>query len=78
VARAAEVELTALHPRSGAELPIGITPSLTDTEAGLDGEWRVSETSFGDDVLTLVCDHGLRHLSASLSEGRNRWLPATA
>jgi hypothetical protein len=41
--------------------------------AGLDGEWRVSETSFGDEVLTLVRDKALRSLSAGFSEGRNRW-----
>jgi len=73
VARANEIELTALHPRSGDQLPIGITLSLTDTLAGLDGEWRVSETSFGDEVLTLVRDKALRSLSAGFSEGRNRW-----
>jgi HK97 family phage prohead protease len=73
VARAAEVELTALHPRSGAELPVGVTLSLRDTPTGLDGEWRVSETSFGDEVLTLVRDKALRCLSAGFSEGRNRW-----
>jgi hypothetical protein len=42
IARAAEVELTALHPRSGAELPIGLTLTLTDSPTGLDGEWRIN------------------------------------
>ena len=73
VPRAGEVELTALHPRSGDQLPIGVTLSLTDTPTGLDGEWRVSETSFGDEVLTLVRDKALRSLSAGFSEGRNKW-----
>lgn len=73
LARAADVELTALHPRSGAELPIGVTLSLTDTPTGLDGEWWISETSFGDEVLTLVRDKALRCLSAGFAEGRNRW-----
>jgi HK97 family phage prohead protease len=73
VARAGEIELTALHPRSAAELPIGITLSLTDTPAGLDGEWRISETEFGTEVLTLVRDKALRSLSAGFTEGRNRW-----
>jgi HK97 family phage prohead protease len=73
IARANEVELCALHPRSGAELPIGVTVSLTDTPTGLDGEWRISETSFGDEVLTLVRDKALRCLSAGFAEGRNRW-----
>ena len=73
VGRAADVELTALHPRSGAELPIGVTVSLTDKPTGLDGEWRVSETEFGSEVLTLVRDKALRCLSAWFSEGTNRW-----
>src|SRR5215216_631741 len=34
VARANEIELTALHPRSGADLPIGVTLTLTDTPTG--------------------------------------------
>jgi HK97 family phage prohead protease len=73
VARAAEVELCALHPRSGAEMPVGITVSLADTDAGLDGQWRISETEFGNDVLTLVRDRALRYLSAGFTEGRSRW-----
>jgi uncharacterized protein len=73
VDRADQVELTALHPRSGAELPIGVTTKLVDTPTGLDGEWRVSETSFGDEVLTLVRDKALRSLSAGFAEGTNRW-----
>ena len=73
VARAGEVELMALHPRSGAEMPVGITVELLDTPAGLDGRWRVSETEFGNDVLTLVRDKALRFLSAGFTEGRNQW-----
>ena len=73
VDRASEVELTALHPRSGADLPIGITLSLTETPTGVDGEWRISETEFGTEVLTLVRDRALRSLSAGFSEGRNKW-----
>ena len=73
VDRAGEIELTALHPRSGDQLPIGITLSLTDTAHGLDGEWRISETDFGTEVLTLVRDKALRSLSAGFTEGRNRW-----
>ena len=33
----------------------------------------MSETSFGDEVLTLVRDKALRSLSAGFAEGRNRW-----
>ena len=73
VPRAADVELTALHPRSGEVLPIGVTMALVDTPAGLDGEWRISETEFGNDVLTLVRDKAVRSLSAGFAEGRNQW-----
>jgi HK97 family phage prohead protease len=73
VGRASEIELTALHPRSGDVLPIGVTLTLTDTPAGLDAEFRISQTDFGDDVLTLVRDKALRSLSAGFAEGRNQW-----
>jgi HK97 family phage prohead protease len=73
VARAGEVELMALHPRTGAEMPVGITVELTDTPTGLDGRWRISETEFGSDVLVLVRDKALRFLSAGFVEGRNLW-----
>jgi len=78
VQRAGEVELTATHPRSDAELPIGITVTLTDLEDGLHGEWRISQTTFGDDVLQLVKDKALRSLSAGFVEGRNQWTGNTA
>ena len=73
VTRAADVELTALHPRSGEVLPIGVTVALTDTPTGLDGEWRISETEFGSDVLTLVRDRAVRALSAGFAELTNHW-----
>jgi len=73
VGRAGEIELTALHPRSGDVLPIGVTLTLTDTRTGLDAEFRISETEFGNDVLTLVRDKALRSLSAGFAEGRNQW-----
>jgi HK97 family phage prohead protease len=73
VPRASDIELTALHPRSGDVLPIGVTLSLTDTPAGLDAEFRISDTEFGNDVLTLVRDKALRSLSAGFAEGRNEW-----
>jgi HK97 family phage prohead protease len=71
--RAGEIELTALHPRSDAELPIGVTLALDDQPDGLYGHWRVSATSFGDDVLQLVADKALRGLSVGFEEVRNHW-----
>jgi phage head maturation protease len=73
VSRAGEIELTALHPRSGDVLPIGVTLTLTDTATALDAEFRISETEFGNDILVLVRDKALRSLSAGFAEGRNQW-----
>ena len=73
VSRAGEIELTALHPRSGDVLPIGVTLTLADTATALDAEFRISETEFGNDILVLVRDKALRSLSAGFSEGRNQW-----
>jgi phage head maturation protease len=73
VSRAGDIELTALHPRSGDVLPIGVTLTLTDTATELGAEFRISETEFGNDVLTLVHDRALRSLSAGFEEGRNQW-----
>ena len=59
----ASVPLTAPHPKDGAELPIGISVALEDRADGGWGEWRVSETSFGSDVLALVLDGAATGLS---------------
>jgi uncharacterized protein len=55
------IPLLAQHDRE--RLPIGVGVSLTDTAAGLEGEFKVSKTSFGDDVLELVRDKALTGLS---------------
>jgi HK97 family phage prohead protease len=57
----AAVPLLAQHDRE--RLPIGIGVSLTDSSTGLDGEFRVSKTRFGDDVLELIRDGALTGLS---------------
>jgi HK97 family phage prohead protease len=62
-ADASTVPLTAPHPKDGAELPIGISVTLEDRDDGGWGEWRVSETTFGDDVLALVRDGAVSGLS---------------
>jgi HK97 family phage prohead protease len=59
----ASVPLTAPHPKDGGELPIGVSLAYTEHDDGLYGEWRVSETSFGDDVLALVRDGAVSGLS---------------
>jgi phage head maturation protease len=75
VGRAGEIELTMLHPRSGRDVPVGITTALQDTPTGLDGEWQVLDTEHGRDALTLVRAKAMRFLSAGFAEvpGGNRW-----
>jgi HK97 family phage prohead protease len=65
--------LTAAHPRDGAQLPIGRSVELRDMPDGLHGAWHVSETEFGNDVLTLAKDGVPLSLSIGFVEGRNRW-----
>ncbi len=50
------VPLTATHPRDGGTLPIGLTVELRDEEDGLHGDWKVSSTGLGDEVLALARD----------------------
>jgi HK97 family phage prohead protease len=71
----ARVPFTARHPESGDVLPIGPTVELRDDAAGLVGAWRVSKTSFGDDVLELIRDRALTGLSVGFKEvaGGNVW-----
>ena len=53
---AGSVPLTAAHPRNGAELPIGLSTELRESEAGLHGTWRVSRIQLGDEILALASD----------------------
>jgi HK97 family phage prohead protease len=63
-----KIPFTARHPDSGDTLPIGPTLELRDDAAGLVGRWRVSKTSFGDDVLELIRDRALTGLSVGFKE----------
>jgi HK97 family phage prohead protease len=65
--------LTATHPRTGAELPIGRSVEMHDQADGLHGAWHVSDTEVGNEVLTLVRDGVPLGLSVGFVEGRNRW-----
>lgn len=67
----ARVPLLAAHQRN--ELPIGRAATLTDTPAGLLVELRVSNTSYGDDVLTLVRDGAATGLSIGFVPVEDRW-----
>jgi uncharacterized protein len=65
--------LTAMHPGSAAELPIGRAVDLVDDETGLHGVWHVSKTAWGDDVLELVRDGAVSGLSVGFIPGDERW-----
>ena len=71
----AHVPLTATHPRDGGELPIGITRELRDEPDGLHGTWYVSDTTLGNEVLTLIRDGAVRGLSIGFIPlpGGDRW-----
>ncbi len=74
-AGAADVVLTATHPHSDAELPIGVSVELRDDGARLHGDFHVSETDLGNQVLTLVRDRVPLGLSVGFIElpGGDRW-----
>ncbi len=73
---AATHPLTATHPRTGADLPIGRSVQLEERSDGLHGAWHVSDTDLGNEVLTLVRDGVPLGLSIGFVEGRSRWNPA--
>jgi hypothetical protein len=53
------VPLTATHPRDAGTLPIGVTLAIDDRADAAWGEWRVSDTMLGNEVLlTLLRRHG--------------------
>jgi len=72
-ADAATHTLTAKHPKTGDDLPIGVSVELREEADGLHGEWHVSDVPLGNDVLTLVRDKVPLGLSIGFVEGRNRW-----
>jgi uncharacterized protein len=56
-----------------AALPVGRTTSLTDTPAALVGEWRVSDTRDGDEVLSLARDGVPLGLSVGFQPVEDKW-----
>jgi HK97 family phage prohead protease len=73
----ARVPLTATHPRDAGTLPIGVTLSIEDRADAAWGEWRVSKTHLGDEVLELARDDVPLGLSVGFAEvpGGSRWSP---
>jgi phage head maturation protease len=69
------VPLTATHPRDAGTLPIGVTLSIDDRADAAWGEWRVSDTMIGNEVLALARDGVPLGLSVGFMEvaGGSRW-----
>jgi phage head maturation protease len=73
----ATVPLTATHPRDSGTLPIGRTMSIEDRADAAWGEWLVSDTMIGNEVLALARDQVPLGLSIGFAEvpGGSRWSP---
>jgi HK97 family phage prohead protease len=71
----ADVPLTRLHPRTGADLPIGVGVEFDDQPARLRGAWHVSDVEEGNEVLELARDKVPLGLSVGFAEvhGGSRW-----
>jgi phage head maturation protease len=69
------IPLTATHPRDAGTLPIGVTLSIDDRADAAWGEWRVSDTALGNEVLALARDQVPLGLSIGFAEvpGGSRW-----
>jgi phage head maturation protease len=69
------VALTAKHPRSAAELPIGVAVEFNDEPLRLRGAWHVSRIELGNQVLQLAIDKVPLGLSVGFVElpGGSRW-----
>ncbi len=73
VGRAETVKLLAGH--HAEQLPIGRAISLTESTTALTGEFRVSKTSLGDDVLALIRDGAVTGLSVGFVPIDDAWSP---
>jgi uncharacterized protein len=71
----ARVPLTATHPRDAGTLPIGRTLTIEDRADAAWGEWLVSDTMIGNEVLALARDGVPLGLSIGFEEvpGGSRW-----
>ena len=71
------VPLTATHPRDAGTLPIGRTLAIEDRADAAWGEWHVSKTTLGDEVLELARDGVPLGLSIGFTEvpGGSSWTP---
>jgi uncharacterized protein len=71
----ARVPLTVTH--NNQQLPIGRTLTIEERDDAAWGEWKVSKTAAGDEVLELVADQVGLGLSIGFRElvGGSRWSP---
>jgi HK97 family phage prohead protease len=71
----ARIPLTATHPRDAGTLPIGRTLTIEDRADAAWGEWLVSDTMIGNEVLALARDGVPLGLSVGFTEvaGGSRW-----
>jgi HK97 family phage prohead protease len=69
------IPLTATHPRDAGTLPIGRTLTIEDRADAAWGEWHVSDTALGNEVLALAHDQVPLGLSIGFAEvpGGSRW-----
>jgi HK97 family phage prohead protease len=74
---AARVPLTATHPKDAGTLPIGRTVAIEERDDAAWGEWLVSDTALGNEVLSLARDGVPLGLSVGFLEvpGGSRWSP---
>jgi uncharacterized protein len=71
------IPLTAPHPKDSQQLPIGVTLSIEERDDAAWGEWHVSDTAIGNEVLELARDQVPLGLSVGFAEvpGGSRWSP---
>jgi phage head maturation protease len=71
------IPLTATHPRDAGTLPIGRTLAIEERADAAWGEWVVSDTALGNEVLALARDQVPLGLSVGFMEvaGGSRWSP---
>ena len=69
------VALTVTHPRDNQQLPVGVTLSIDERADAAWGEWKVSRTAAGDELLELAADQVPLGLSIGFRElaGGSRW-----
>jgi len=66
-------QIPLLTGHAHAQLPIGRTLTLTDTPSALVGEWRVSATQAGDEVMALARDGVPLCLSIGFRPTHDQW-----